>query len=96
MTDWRPSGQIEATFAILFWMNLMQLPMNLAGSDPLFVTRLDASMTLPSIAIAVAGLSVHLCTAEAFRYGDRIPLVPFNQLIIIYCRKYLHCITSMS
>jgi drug/metabolite transporter (DMT)-like permease len=61
-------------------MNLMQLPMNLAGSDPLFITRLDPSMALPLIGIAVAGLSIHLCIAEAFRYGDAIVVVPLDFL----------------
>jgi drug/metabolite transporter (DMT)-like permease len=72
--------QTETTFAILFWMNLMQLPMNLAGSDPLFIARLDPSMTLPLIGLAVTGLSVHLCLAEAFRYGDAIVVVPLDFL----------------
>src|SRR5262249_31253250 len=72
--------QTETTFAILFWMNLMQLPMNLAGSDPLFVTRLDASMALPLIGIAIGALSVHLCIAEAFRYGDAMVVVPLDFL----------------
>jgi drug/metabolite transporter (DMT)-like permease len=72
--------QTETTFAILFWMNLMQLPMNLAGSDPLFIAKLDPSMTLPLVGIAVAGLSTHLCIAEAFRYGDAIVVVPLGFL----------------
>jgi drug/metabolite transporter (DMT)-like permease len=72
--------QTETTFAILFWMNLMQLPMNLAGSDPLFITRIDPSMALPLIGIAVAGLSIHFCVAEAFRYGDAIVVVPLDFL----------------
>jgi drug/metabolite transporter (DMT)-like permease len=72
--------QTETTFAILFWMNLMQLPMNLAGSDPLFITKLDASMALPLIGIAVAGLSTHLCIAQALRYGDAIVVVPLDFL----------------
>ena len=72
--------QTETTFAILFWMNLMQLPMNLAGSDPLFIAKLDASMALPVIGIAVAGFSIHLCVAQAFRYGDAIVVVPLDFL----------------
>ena len=72
--------QTETTFAILFWMNLMQLPMNLAGSDPLFIARLDLSMAPPVIGIAVAGLSIHLCIAQAFRYGDAIVVVPLDFL----------------
>jgi drug/metabolite transporter (DMT)-like permease len=70
----------ETTFAILFWMNLMQLPMNLAGSDPLFITKLDASMALPLFGLAVTGLSVHLCMAQAFRYGDAIVVAPLDFL----------------
>jgi drug/metabolite transporter (DMT)-like permease len=72
--------QTETTFAILFWMNLMQLPMNLAGSDPLFISRLDSSMALPLIGLAVSGLSVHLCMAQAFRYADAIVVVPLDFL----------------
>jgi drug/metabolite transporter (DMT)-like permease len=70
--------QTETTFAILFWMNLMQLPMNLAGSDPWFITKIDPSMALPLIGIAVGGLAVHLCLAEAFRYGDAMVVVPLD------------------
>src|SRR5262249_29832173 len=72
--------QTETTFAIFFWMNLMQLPMNLAGSDPLFITRLDLSMALQLIGIALTGLSVHLCMAQAFHYGDAIVVVPLDFL----------------
>jgi len=72
--------QTETTFAILFWMNLMQLPMTLAGSDLSFVTRLDASMALPLLVIAITGLSVHLCMVQAFRYGDAIVVVPLDFL----------------
>jgi drug/metabolite transporter (DMT)-like permease len=70
----------ETTFAILFWMNLMQLPMNLAGSDPVFITKLDLSMALPLIGLAVTGLSTPLCMAQAFRYGDAIVVVPLDFL----------------
>jgi drug/metabolite transporter (DMT)-like permease len=70
----------ETTFAILFWMNLMQLPMNLAGSDPSFITRLDLSMALPLLGIAVGGLLVHLCVAQALRYGDAIVVIPLDFL----------------
>jgi drug/metabolite transporter (DMT)-like permease len=72
--------QTDSTFAILFWMNLMQLPMNLAGSDPLFITKLNSSMALPLLAIAVTGLSIHLGMAQAFRYADAIVVVPLDFL----------------
>lgn len=70
----------ETTFAILFWMNLIQLPLNLAGSDPLFFTKINASMTLPLLGIALAGLSVHYCLTNAFRCGDAIIVIPMDFL----------------
>jgi len=70
----------EATFSIMLWMNLMQLPMNFAGSDPLFVLRLDLSMALPIVGIAVAGLATHYCLANAFRHGDAMIVIPMDFL----------------
>ena len=70
----------EATFSIMVWMNLMQLPLNLAGSDPSFVFRLDVSMALPLLGIAVAGLAVHYCLTNAFRCGDASIVIPMDFL----------------
>jgi drug/metabolite transporter (DMT)-like permease len=70
----------ESTFSILFWMNLMQLPMNFAGSDPLFVTRLEWWMLLPLLGIGVAGLSTHFCLTNAFRHGDASVVIPLDFL----------------
>ena len=71
----------ETTFSIMFWMNLMQLPMNFAGAgDHLFFLNLDAAMTLPLIGIAVAGLAIHYCLTNAFRYGDAMVVIPMDFL----------------
>ena len=70
----------ESTFAILFWMNLMQLPMNLAGSGSTLFTHADWSMALPLLVIAVGGLSVHYCLTNAFRCGDATIVVPLDFL----------------
>jgi drug/metabolite transporter (DMT)-like permease len=70
----------ESTFAILFWMSLMQLPMNFAGSDPLFVTRLEGWMALPLLGIAAGGLSTHFCLTNAFRHGDASVVIPLDFL----------------
>ena len=70
----------EATFSIMVWMNLMQLPMNLAGSDLSFVFRLDASMALPLLGLAVAGLAAHYCLTNAFRCGDASIVIPMDFL----------------
>lgn len=70
----------ETTFSILFWMNVMQLPMNFLGSDPLFVFKLDIHALLPAAGIAVAGLSLHYCLTNAFRHGDAMIVVPMDFL----------------
>jgi drug/metabolite transporter (DMT)-like permease len=70
----------ETTFAILFWMNLIQLPLNFAGSDWLFFLKIDQSMALPLVGLAVAGLSVHYCLTNAFRCGDAIVVIPMDFL----------------
>ena len=50
-----------STFAIIFWMNCMQLPMALAGSDPLFLTQARRrSRSCPPWRSALAGLTVAL------------------------------------
>lgn len=72
----------ETTFAILFWMNLIQLPMNLAGSDPAFVTRLTPAMIAPILAVCVSGLTSHYCLTNAFRGGDAILVIPLDFLRI--------------
>jgi drug/metabolite transporter (DMT)-like permease len=72
----------ETTYAIVLWMNLIQLPMTLLGSDPAFVTRLGADQIAPVIGIGIAGLSSHFCLSNAFRAGDAIVVVPFDFLRI--------------
>ncbi|MDQ2080189.1 DMT family transporter [Xanthobacteraceae bacterium Astr-EGSB] len=72
----------ETTYAIVLWMNLVQLPMTLLGSDPAFVTRLGAGQIAPVIGIGIAGLSSHYCLSNAFRAGDAIVVVPFDFLRI--------------
>jgi drug/metabolite transporter (DMT)-like permease len=70
----------ETTLAILFWMNAMQLPVNLALSDPLFMLKLDGSLILPVLGIAISGLSAHYCFTNAFRHGDVTIVVPLDFL----------------
>jgi len=70
--------ETQTTFAILFWMNLMQLPMNLVASDPSWISRIDSSMLLPLLGMAVTGLSTHWCLTNAFRYGDATIVVPLD------------------
>jgi len=70
----------ETTFGIVFWMNLLQFPLAAAGSDPLFVTRLEAWQFAPIAGVGIAGLSAHYCMARAFRYGDASLVIPLDFL----------------
>jgi drug/metabolite transporter (DMT)-like permease len=71
-----------STFAIIFWMNAMQLPMALAGSDPLFMTRLGWDALWPFLGLGVVGLTSHYCLTNAFRSGDASVVVPMDFLRI--------------
>jgi drug/metabolite transporter (DMT)-like permease len=66
------------TLAILFWMNVMQLPIAVAGSDLTFVTRLGVG-DLPALTgVAMSGLASHLALTNAFRAGDATIVVPLD------------------
>ncbi|HSP25276.1 MAG TPA: DMT family transporter, partial [Saliniramus sp.] len=68
----------ESTFAILFWMNVMQLPMNYLGADPLFFLAIPDLPLLPLVGICVGGLSAHFCLTNAYRHGDAVVVVPLD------------------
>jgi drug/metabolite transporter (DMT)-like permease len=70
------------TFAIVFWMNLMQLPMGLAGSDLLFPLKLEAWQIPSVLGVGVAGLTAHYCLTNAFRWGDASLVTPLDFLRI--------------
>lgn len=67
-----------STFVIIFWMNVMQLPMALAGSDLLFFLRFDGHTIVPALVFGVAGLTSHYCLTNAFRSGDASVVVPID------------------
>jgi drug/metabolite transporter (DMT)-like permease len=79
-----------SAFAIIFWMNVMQLPMTLAwplcdaatGGPPLFVFRLGYDALWPALALGVVGLTSHYCLAKAFLSGDATTVVPLDFLRI--------------
>lgn len=70
----------ESTFSILLWMNLLQLPLNYAGTSPAFWTKLDATQLLPLLGVCLGGLASHYCLTNAYRHGDAIMVVPLDFL----------------
>jgi len=79
-----------STYAVIFWMNAIQLPIALAwpaviaatGGPALFVFRLGLEDVMPAIAYGVVGLTSHYCLTNAFRSGDATVVVPLDFLRI--------------
>jgi len=73
----------ETTMSIVFWMNLMQLPMGLAGADSLlFPLRLGWEHVPSVFGMGIGSLAAHLCISNAMRSGDATLVVPFDFLRI--------------
>lgn len=70
------------TFSIVFWMNMMQLPMGLAGSDLLFPLKIEAWQIPSVLGVGLAGLAAHYCLTNAFRWGDASLVTPLDFLRI--------------
>jgi len=75
----------NSTWTIMFWMNLMQLPMNMAanwitGHSPLIIGSLNWNIWLPIIGIGITGFLAHYCLTNAFRHGDATLVVPIDFL----------------
>jgi drug/metabolite transporter (DMT)-like permease len=68
----------ESTFSILFFMNLLQLPMNLAGVSRAFWLQVEQAHVLPLIGISLGGLLAHYCLTNAYRQGDATMVVPLD------------------
>ena len=68
----------DSPFAIVFWMMLIQLPLALIASDPLFPARLDWGQAPAVIGIGLSGLASHYCLTRAFRVGDAGVVVPLD------------------
>jgi drug/metabolite transporter (DMT)-like permease len=74
--------QTDTTLSILFVMNLVQLPLNLLGTEVGFWTRLQPGHALPLAGICIGGLMSHLCLTNAYRRGDAIMVIPLDFLRI--------------
>jgi drug/metabolite transporter (DMT)-like permease len=72
----------ESTFAIVFWMNIIQLPLGILGAGPWFVTKLGLHELPATAVLGIAGVSAHYCLSNAFRAGDASLVVPLDFLRI--------------
>jgi drug/metabolite transporter (DMT)-like permease len=68
----------ESTFAIVFWMNVIQFGLGFVCAGPWFVSKIGIDQ-LPAIAgLGAAGLFAHFCLSNAFRAGDASIVVPLD------------------
>jgi drug/metabolite transporter (DMT)-like permease len=86
----------NSVLTILFWMNVMHLPMYLAANAltahaPVDAQVWDAIWFAPKftlvmlpwlVVLCVAGLLAHVCVTNAFRHGDAMTVVPVDFLRI--------------
>jgi len=72
----------ETTFAIVLWMNVIQLPLALAGADLSFPAKLGVHELPALLGLGIAGVSAHYCLSNAFRVGDASLVVPLDFLRI--------------
>jgi drug/metabolite transporter (DMT)-like permease len=75
----------NSVLTILFWMNVMQLPMNYAAHVAIdrqmaIWTGLDWSLAPVAGVLLIAGLAAHVCLTNAFRFGDATLVVPLDFL----------------
>ena len=75
----------NSTWTIMFWMNVIQWPLNalanvLIGQPVWFFGKLDASLWLPLAGICIGGFTAHYCLTSAFRFGDATVVTPIDFL----------------
>jgi drug/metabolite transporter (DMT)-like permease len=78
LTQTKALTATETSFAILLWMNVIQLPLALLGSDLRSYLALGTANLLPVGAVALTGFTSHFCLAQAFRHGDATVVVPLD------------------
>jgi drug/metabolite transporter (DMT)-like permease len=72
----------ESTFAIVFWMNVIQLAFGLIFAGVLFLQKLTLDLVPAIVGLGTAGLFAHFCLSNAFRAGDASVVVPLDFLRI--------------
>ena len=68
----------ESTFAIVFWMNVIQFGLGLVCAGPWFVSKIGIDQLAAVVGLGTAGLFAHFCLSNAFRAGDASVVVPLD------------------
>jgi drug/metabolite transporter (DMT)-like permease len=78
LTQTKALTATETSFAILLWMNMIQMPLALLGSNPRSYLALGTADLQPVVAVALTGFTSQFCVAQAFRHGDATVVVPLD------------------
>lgn len=68
----------DSTFAIVFWMNAIQLVFGVAFAGVTFVGKIGWELAPAILGIGTAGLFAHYCMTNAFRVGDASVVIPLD------------------
>ncbi|MBX9775934.1 MAG: DMT family transporter [Xanthobacteraceae bacterium] len=68
----------DSTFAIVFWMNVIQLVLGAAFAGVSFVGKITWDLVPGILCIGTAGLFAHYCMTNAFRAGDASVVIPLD------------------
>ena len=68
----------ESTFAIVFWMNVIQFGLGFVCAGPWFVSKIGIDQLAAIAGLGTAGLFAHFCLSNAFRAGDASIVVPLD------------------
>lgn len=69
-----------SALSVMFWMNAMQLPLNLVGVDWGFWQSVPHEVLLPLLGVCISGSLAQYAMANAFRHGDAMVVVPLDFL----------------
>ena len=75
----KPLSASESTLAIIFYMNVMQMPLGLFASSFHWVWPVWADLPW-LVMVGVAGMGAHFCMTRAFRLADATFVMPIDYL----------------
>jgi drug/metabolite transporter (DMT)-like permease len=86
----------NSVLTIMFWMNVMQLPLYVAshlaaGGSPWMFTGLTPDKLPAAFLLASSGLIAHVCLTNAFRHGEATTVVPIDFLRV----PFIACVAAV-
>jgi drug/metabolite transporter (DMT)-like permease len=96
LTQTKALTATETSFAILLWMNIVQLQLSLLGSNPWSYHALGTADLLPVGAVALTDFTSQFCLFQAFRHGDATVVVTLDFMRILRTMPYKKAESSIT